>query len=72
VKTLPSTLLHPLENLVYFSMAYNNLTNIPNDLFVANVKLETLNLAHNLLATFDDKQFESLSNLERVDLDHNR
>ncbi|CAO1390442.1 unnamed protein product [Diamesa serratosioi] len=70
--TITASILKPLTNLENFSAAHCKLKTIPNDMFMTNERIATLNLGNNELDYFNDEQFDNLPNLESIFLNDNK
>lgn len=70
--TITGSILKPLTNLENFSAAHCNISTIPNDLFMTNERMSTLNLGNNELDYFNDEQFDNLPHLESIYFNDNK
>ncbi|XP_055713771.1 protein artichoke-like isoform X2 [Phlebotomus papatasi] len=60
------------KNLERFSLANNQITEIPKDFIRSPTKLKHLNLSNNVLEDVDEKMFKYLKELQSLDLSHNK
>ena len=70
--TITGSLLKPLTNLENFSAAHCKLSIIPNDMFMTNERMATINLGNNELDYFNDEQFDHLPHLESIYFNDNK
>ncbi|XP_055301873.1 leucine-rich repeat-containing G-protein coupled receptor 5-like [Sitodiplosis mosellana] len=61
-----------MPNLIEIDLSSNNIKRISKCHFNQNNDLQSLNLAHNLIAHLDNGAFANLSKLKRIDLSHNK
>lgn len=60
------------KNLERFSVASNQIIEIPKDFIRSPTKLKHLNLSNNALEEVDEKMFKYLKELQSLDLSHNK
>ena len=72
IVTDPGRLVHQAKSLKSLSLARDQITTIPKEVFTGLSKLETLNLRENKLTTIPKEVLSGLSNLKKLDLRFNR
>lgn len=70
--TITASILKPLTSLENFSAAYCKLNSIPNDMFITNERMASLNLGNNELDFFNDQQFDNMPHLESIYFNDNK
>lgn len=72
IEELPEKIFHPLVNLIYLDLGSNFIKNLPQDLLIKCIKLETFSIEYNSIEIIPEGAFRNNLNLKHINLSENK